>query len=87
MRQQQAGTVTEDCQHCADPDNSELRQTKSCMQDEAVEASVRVLHPDDSDRLLTELLSELDFEIHPQRFDLTLSYNPPLMTLTESAPV
>ena len=43
LRQQYAASAEEDCPHCADPENSELRQTKSCMQDEAVETSVRIL--------------------------------------------
>ena len=43
LRQQLATTTVEECPHCADPDNPDHRQTKSCMQDEAVEASVSIL--------------------------------------------
>ena len=40
MRNQQAGVVQEDCPHCDDPS---AKQTKSCMQDEAINTSVRIL--------------------------------------------
>ncbi len=44
LRLQQGGTAREDCPHCAaNPDGEDRLQTKSCMQDEAVEASVRRL--------------------------------------------
>ena len=40
LRQQLATSTVEDCPHCADPS---AKQSKSCMQDEAVEASVSIL--------------------------------------------
>ncbi|MYD74720.1 MAG: hypothetical protein F4Y11_11125 [Chloroflexi bacterium] len=40
MRNQQAGVSQEDCPHCVD---SSAKQTKSCMQDEAIDSSVRIL--------------------------------------------
>ena len=43
LRQQQSSTSTEECAHCANPDDRELRQTKDCMQDEAVRQSVTTL--------------------------------------------
>ena len=43
--QEQQGTFTsEECPHCApNPDGEERRQTKSCMQDEAIRESIRIL--------------------------------------------
>ena len=40
MRNQQAGVTQDVCPHCDDP---EAKQTKSCMQDEAIDTSVRIL--------------------------------------------
>ena len=40
MRNQQAGVTQDVCPHCDDPD---AKQTKSCMQDEAIDTSVRIL--------------------------------------------
>ena len=40
MRNQQAGGAQEDCPHCDDPS---AKQTKSCMQDDAIDTSVRIL--------------------------------------------
>ena len=40
MRSQQAGVVQEDCPHCDDPS---AKQTKSCMQDDAIDTSVSIL--------------------------------------------
>ncbi len=40
MRNQQAGVGQEDCPHCDDPS---AKQTKSCMQDDAIDTSVRIL--------------------------------------------
>ena len=43
-QQQQANTAYEECEHCLpNPDGEERIQTKSCMQNEAVSASVRIL--------------------------------------------
>ena len=43
-QQQQANTAYEECEHCLpNPDAEERIQTKSCMQNEAVSASVRIL--------------------------------------------
>ncbi len=44
LRQQQAAFTYEECPHCApNPEGEERRQTKSCMQTEAIAASVRIL--------------------------------------------
>ncbi len=44
LRQQQATFTNKECPHCApNPDGEDRRQTKSCMQDEAIAASVRTL--------------------------------------------
>ena len=40
MRNQQAAVLQEDCPHCDDPT---AKQTKSCMQDDAINTSVRIL--------------------------------------------
>ena len=43
-QQQQADATPEDCEHCQpNPDGEERMQTKSCMQNEAVADSVRIL--------------------------------------------
>ena len=42
-RQREANVVFDECQHCANPDNEDSVQTKSCMQNEAVADSVRLL--------------------------------------------
>ena len=43
-QQRQANVVSEECEHCQpNPDGDERRQTKSCMQNEAVANSVRIL--------------------------------------------
>ncbi|MCY3688537.1 MAG: DEAD/DEAH box helicase family protein [Gammaproteobacteria bacterium] len=43
-RQREANAAPEECEHCQpNPDGEERRQTKSCMQDEAVANSVRIL--------------------------------------------
>ena len=41
--QQQGAFTDEDCPHCNDPDGEERRQSKSCMQAEAIAESVRIL--------------------------------------------
>ncbi len=41
--QGQVTPLEEDCPHCADRDNDQLRQTKSCMQRDAVAESLRIL--------------------------------------------
>jgi predicted helicase len=41
--QRQANTAPGACEHCANPDSQDAIQTKSCMQDEAVAESVRIL--------------------------------------------
>ena len=44
LRQQQATFGHEECPHCQpDPDGEERRQTKLCMQEEAITASIRIL--------------------------------------------
>lgn len=43
LRNQQSASASEDCPHCAPDAPEDARQTKSCMQDDAVEASVRIL--------------------------------------------
>ena len=44
LRQEmQAHADSEECSHCANPDSEDALQSKSCMQDEAVANSVRVL--------------------------------------------
>ncbi|MCY4619108.1 MAG: DEAD/DEAH box helicase family protein [Chloroflexi bacterium] len=43
LRQQRGTYGGDECLHCSDPDNADLIQTKSCMQDEAVQESVRIL--------------------------------------------
>ena len=44
LSQQQAGAVAEECEHCQpNPDGEARKQSKSCMQDEAVAASIRRL--------------------------------------------
>ena len=41
LSQQQSGAVAEECEHCKpNPDGEERKQSKSCMQDEAVAASI-----------------------------------------------
>ncbi len=41
LSQQQSGTFSEECEHCKpNPNGEERTQTKSCMQDEAVSASI-----------------------------------------------
>ena len=41
LSQQQSGTSVEECEHCKpNPNGEERKQTKSCMQDEAVAASI-----------------------------------------------
>ena len=42
-RQRQANAASEACEHCANPDSEHAIQSKSCMQDEAVANSVRIL--------------------------------------------
>ena len=43
-RQREANAAPEECEHCLpNPDGEERRQTKSCMQNEAVANSVRIL--------------------------------------------
>ena len=43
-QQQQANAASEDCEHCQpNPDGDERMQTRSCMQNEAVTNSVRIL--------------------------------------------
>ncbi len=43
-RQQEANYASEECEHCPpNPDGEERQQTKSCMQNEAVANSVRIL--------------------------------------------
>ena len=42
-QQRQANAASEDCEHCASPDSKDAIQSKSCMQNEAVAASVRIL--------------------------------------------
>ncbi len=42
-RQRQANVASEACEHCANPDSEPAIQSKSCMQDEAVANSVRIL--------------------------------------------
>ena len=41
--QSQATPTQDNCPHCADPEDDQLTQTKSCMQREAVAESVRIL--------------------------------------------
>ena len=43
MRNQQGGVTQEDCPHCDNPEDPEAKQTKSCMQAEAIDTSVRIL--------------------------------------------
>ena len=44
LLQQQATPISEECPHCEpNPDGEERRQTKTCMQNEAVTESVRIL--------------------------------------------
>jgi len=43
LRNQPSTGGVEDCPHCANPGDTELRQSKSCMQDDAVNQSVRLL--------------------------------------------
>ena len=44
LAQQQSGFIHEDCPHCEPhPEGEEVRQTRSCMQEEAVAQSVRIL--------------------------------------------
>ena len=44
LAQQQSGFIHEDCPHCEPhPTGEEVRQTRSCMQEEAVAQSVRIL--------------------------------------------
>ena len=43
MQQRQANVSTEQCAHCANPTDENAIQTKSCMQNEAVANSVRIL--------------------------------------------
>ena len=44
LRQQlQANAASEECEHCANPDSEDAIQSKSCMQNEAVASSVRIL--------------------------------------------
>ena len=44
LRQQQSTFTHEECPHCqANPENEEPRQTRTCMQNEAVAESVRIL--------------------------------------------
>ena len=42
-RQREANVASDECDHCANPDNEDTVQTKSCMQNEAVANSVRIL--------------------------------------------
>ncbi len=42
-RQRDANVVFDECDHCANPDSEDATQTKSCMQNEAVTDSVRLL--------------------------------------------
>ena len=44
LTQQQANDTTEECQHCqSNPDDEPRTQTRTCMQDEAIGESVRIL--------------------------------------------
>ena len=44
LAQQQSGFIHEDCPHCEPhPTGEEVRQTRSCMQEEAIAQSVRIL--------------------------------------------
>ncbi len=42
-QQWQSIAASEECEHCTNPDNEDAIQTKSCMQNEAVANSVRIL--------------------------------------------
>ncbi len=42
-QQCQSNAASEECEHCTNPDNEDAIQTKSCMQNEAVANSVRIL--------------------------------------------
>ena len=42
-QQREANVVFDECDHCANPDSEDTVQTKSCMQNEAVANSVRIL--------------------------------------------
>ncbi|MDE2998453.1 MAG: DEAD/DEAH box helicase family protein [Gemmatimonadota bacterium] len=42
-QQPQSSAVSEECEHCTNPEKEDAIQTKSCMQDEAVADSVRIL--------------------------------------------
>ena len=42
-QQRQANAASEECEHCANPDSVDAIQSKSCMQNEAVASSVRIL--------------------------------------------
>ena len=42
-QQREANIVFDECDHCANPDSEDTVQTKSCMQNEAVANSVRIL--------------------------------------------
>ena len=42
-QQREANVVFDECEHCANPDSEDTVQTKSCMQNEAVANSVRIL--------------------------------------------
>ena len=43
LQEMQVHAVSEECEHCANPDIENALQSKSCMQDEAVVNSVRIL--------------------------------------------
>ena len=43
LQQRQATPEFEECEHCSNPDSEDSVQTKSCMQNEAVANSVRIL--------------------------------------------
>ncbi len=44
LLQQQAAFIDEECPHCEpNPDGEDRRQTKTCMQNEAIAESVRIL--------------------------------------------
>lgn len=43
VRQRDAMTTDDDCEHCREPDNPDATQSRGCMQNEAVDTSVRLL--------------------------------------------
>ena len=43
VRQRDAMTTDDDCEHCREPDNPDAAQSRGCMQNEAVDTSVKLL--------------------------------------------